>query len=423
MTSKIDTTDSGHVTRVLTALVDGPLSATDIGNRTRIAITILRRILDGLADDGQIQRADAVATPGRPGRRPVLWELVPTRNVDGHDPVSATAPDPDIPTPTPDPPGGDATGPSNGRPLDTRELTPGDTPTPDAGAPDPDTARGDADDGLGDEASCEPSDGDSPPIPDLSAATPTVDDPTDPDPDTTPAPDDDEGDPTAATPQPDLAVTTGSAHPDGPDDAASLASTGTGSTAAPVSGDTTDPDPDSQATGEDPRVEDEPAPAAPREDDTGAVEVDTATSADEQSLDAGGTPPGQVGVAAGGVAPGEVPVCAALACPLAACPVRTGTPAPPSRARSRDRGGATKDAPALNASGSVRLAPGALGRLVEELLVGNPEAQLTAGEIARELGRSSGAVTAAMPKLISSGKAIQVDPGSRPARYQTAAKA
>ncbi|MCL9793284.1 hypothetical protein [Frankia sp. AgKG'84/4] len=415
-----DTTDmNAHdATRILTALVGGPLSAPDIVDRTGIARTRLRPMLNELAGTGRIAPRHPVPTPGRPGRRPVLWELVATTNMDSPEPAGATAQAIDIPAPkpTPDAANGDRTGPADGEPLDAQDPAPApDTPDPDLVIGEVD---GPAEHGLRDETSPAPSAGACTPTPDPGAVTAHEQDPADPDLD-------DEGDQPTATPPLDPQRATGPAHPDGPDDAASLASTGTdaGPTAAPVSADTTNPDPDSPAVGEDPHAEDEPAPAAPLEDDAGAVEVDTATPADEQSLDASDTPPGQVGVAADGAVPGEVPVCAALACPLAACPVRTGTPAPPSRARSRDRGGATKSAPALNASGSVRLAPGALGRLVEELLVGNPEAQLTAGEIARELGRSSGAVTAAMPKLISSGKAIQVDPGGRPARYQTAAKA
>ncbi|SNQ49972.1 conserved hypothetical protein [Frankia canadensis] len=121
---------------------------------------------------------------------------------------------------------------------------------------------------------------------------------------------------------------------------------------------------------------------------------------------------------AGGVAAPAPVVCAALTCPLAACPARAG--AAPSAPRRRPRAArAATDAAARNASGSVRLRPGQLGTLIGDLLRDNPDAQLSAGAIARELNRSSGAVAAAMPGLISAGRVAQVNPGQRPALYQT----
>jgi len=113
-----------------------------------------------------------------------------------------------------------------------------------------------------------------------------------------------------------------------------------------------------------------------------------------------------------------VPVCAALTCPLAACPVRTG--AAPATARPRTRAArpaATGSGEArVNSNGSARMRPGELTGQVLDYLRTNDDVAFTPGEVARELGRSSGAVANALASLAAAGAVARVS--DTPRRYQ-----
>ncbi|KQM03595.1 hypothetical protein FF86_10372 [Frankia sp. CpI1-P] len=315
-------TATADTTRVLTALVDGPLSAPDIATRTGIEVRTVRNLLASLADAGRIRQLPPEPTPGRAGRHAARWALPATGTTDrparGEPEGASPAPAPETSTPDPD-----TTAPTT---------------------PEADPAIGGADSPADDET-------DHP-----AADLPTVSEPT-------------------SEPQ------TGAEEP-------------------------LDGGPDDTPTGADAAV----APTT--------AHLDAATgSADGGPGDVASPDPATVPEPAAVSAP----VCAALACPLAACPARTGVTPPAPRRRARAPRAATGTAQ-LNASGSVRLRPGQLGGLIGDLLRDNPTAQLSSGEIARELERSSGAVAAAMPGLINAGRVRQVNPGERPARYQTTGK-
>ncbi|KJE19323.1 hypothetical protein FF36_06399 [Frankia torreyi] len=357
-------TATADTTRVLTALVDGPLSAPDIATRTGIEVRTVRNLLASLADAGRIRQLPPEPTPGRAGRHAARWALPATGTTDrparGEPEGASPAPAPETSTPDPD-----TTAPTT---------------------PEADPAIGGADSPADDETDDEPDRTTSP-------------DPATPDPDTT-AP---------TTPEADPAI---------------------GGADSPADDETDHPAADlptvSEPTSEPQTGAEEPLDGGPDDTPTGA---DAAVAPTTAHLDAA------TGSADGG--PGDVaspdpatvpepaavsaPVCAALACPLAACPARTGVTPPAPRRRARAPRAATGTAQ-LNASGSVRLRPGQLGGLIGDLLRDNPTAQLSSGEIARELERSSGAVAAAMPGLINAGRVRQVNPGERPARYQTTGK-
>jgi hypothetical protein len=398
----------------LTALVDGPLTAPTISARTGITERQVRAILTSLDSDGKVRNLGPEPAAGRAGRRPTLWALPTTTGPDG-----STDRDPDdaIPTAANVPgavPGGVDSQTDEAAPSDLSapaphsdvsapapvadDPTPGSvdvdgqpdgqaSPDPDLHTPDPDIANdedpswaGEDPDGLREEGGvddAEPAD---------SIETPAAPDAVDPDPGVAGATGDDGPPGDMPTPDPDVDIP-----------------------AQPVAEPTPTPNADSPADDE---PADMPRPGLTPPDETAAPvsdqhSVPTQAAADSQTE------------AAAGEAPAAGPVCAALTCPLAACPARAGaTPSAPRRSpRTRS---ATSSAPQLNPSGTTRLAPGALGALIVNLLRDNPEMELSAGDIARELTRSSGAVAAAMPKLIAAGQAVQVNPGARPARYKTA---
>ncbi|KJE20092.1 hypothetical protein FF36_05583 [Frankia torreyi] len=346
--------------QVLAALTGGPLGASQITERTGIAKTSLGRILDELAADGKVRRGDVGAVPGRAGRRPVLWELTPLEDANPAGALDAPGPDSTSPQALidPDPAGVDTVVPPH-------ENDAG--PSMDIGGPisvpDPPEAGGAQ--ALG---------------PDDADPAGTVD----------------------PSPGPD-AARDGNAMPDAdPHDLDGRTSADPGVDVG-TQPDVADAGPaqsgDGAAGGE-----------ATVEGKVGGKEHDDGTAG---NADVSGQPIGSTAGAGGGGG-----VCAAVACPLAACPVRAGNaPVSPARRRARP----TVATPKANSDGSQRLAPGELGRQIAAFLRANAEAQLTAGEIARELGgRSSGAVAAALPKLVDSGQVVAVNPGARPARFQTA---
>ncbi|MCK9921174.1 hypothetical protein MXD61_04520 [Frankia sp. AgPm24] len=394
MESDGETTDIRDATRVLTALVDGPLSAPDISTRTSITERQTRKILAGLRDAGQVRAREADATPGRAGRRPTLWELAATTDPDRPSTTHADHPQPPDtphlsvaapPDSTPDGPGDpvipapalDAPAPALDAPAPDWDDTEQDTPNPT-------TAPGEIDAAVsGDPDDTTPVDpGNDAPAPDPDPHDGGEEEGTDSGVD-----DDNPGD---TTPPPSTPSTPSSengqaleSRPDAEADRAASPADGASHEAIPLEPGTVTDTPDIA-------THDQPATAAPRQ-----------ITADNRD----------------GVA-GPV-VCAALTCPLAACPARAGVaPSTPQR-RSRARRETNPGAPRVNTNGAVRLAPGALSALVVDLLRTNPEAKLTAGEIGRELTRSSGAVAAAMPKIIAAGQVIQANPGERPARFQT----
>jgi len=372
--------NSADVTRVLTALVDGPLSASDIAATTGIEVRGLRTILRSLAEAGQIVQTAPVPTPGRPGRHAARWALAATGPTD--------APTGDLPgaaeTPAPTPPVPDTAEPNTGiddaddADNDAGTAPPALTATPD---PDPDGPGHAPDDAQATDPTADPDGGDAGEADpgdlesdvEVSEADPASDG-------AAVADTDGDGDG-------DIIVVSASVTPQALADPPP----------APVSGPQASParrGPDTASTPALPAVPEEP------------VRLPAQEAADPDTTGAGSV-----------AAPAPV-VCAALTCPLAACPARAG--AAPSAPRRRPRAArAATDAPARNASGSVRLRPGQLGTLIGDLLRDNPEAQLSAGTIARELNRSSGAVAAAMPALITAGRLTQVNPGERPALYQT----
>jgi hypothetical protein len=115
-----------------------------------------------------------------------------------------------------------------------------------------------------------------------------------------------------------------------------------------------------------------------------------------------------------------VPACAALTCPLAACPIRTGTTPTPAAPRSRAR--AARPAAAgsaearVNGNGSARMRPGELTGQVLDHLRANQDVAFTPGDVARELVRSSGAVANALASLAAHGAVTRVS--DSPRRYQ-----
>ncbi|KQC37901.1 MarR family transcriptional regulator [Frankia sp. ACN1ag] len=350
-------------TRILAALTAGPLTATQLTERTTIAKTSLGRLLDELCGDGKIRKGNVDVAPGRAGRRPVLWELVPTADTD-----PAHIPDDTIPHDT-----------STDAPLG-----------PDAATSDTDASPCE-NDAVANTDTSEPASACGPPAADDAQ---------------TPGPD--EADPAGPAESDADGATAPSADPD-------ATPHGQGDSTSDI-----DCEPD---TGTQPDVErPEPAPTNDRDADaavnaeaTPEMNVDGEDHPDGEP-DASGQPDETAGSTGGGAA-----VCAALTCPLAACPARTGMPAPSTSAPRRRARPTATTTPKVNSDGSARLAPGELGRQIAELLQKNPQAQLTAGEIARELGgRSSGAVAAALPKLVDNGQVSAVNPGGRPARYQTA---
>lgn len=346
--------------QVLAALAGGPLSASLVGERTNIAKTSLSRILDELAADGKVRKGDVDAVPGRAGRRPVLWELTPVGDTD---PVGA-----------PDDPGPDGISPD-------AMIAPGAVASPHDNDAEPSTDTGEP------ISVADPPEAHEAQAPGLDDADPagTVDPDPDPVPDAAPdrnaMPDADPHDPADPT-STDPGVDTGTPPDVAPADPARSG------------------DGDGAAGGE-----------ATVEEKADGEEHDGGTGGTDGTDGAAGQPDPAADTGGGGV-------CAAVTCPLAACPVRTGnTPVSPARRRARP----TAAAPKANQDGSRRLAPGELGRQIAALLRDHPQARLTVGEIARELGgRSSGAVAAAMPKLVNSGQVNAVNPGARPARFQTA---
>ncbi|TFE31025.1 hypothetical protein E0F15_11115 [Frankia sp. B2] len=398
-------TATADTTRVLTALVDGPLSAPDIATRTGIEVRTVRNLLASLADAERIRKVDPEPTPGRAGRHAARWALPATGTTDhptdGEPEGASPAPALETSTPDPDPERVHLDSAIGGaQPTDDEtDDQPDRTTSPDPASADPDTP---APDTL------------APAAPEAELVTGGADSPADDEPD---QPADDEPDQDAA----DLpAVSESASEPGtgaeesldgGPDDTPTGADAAVSSTTAPPDADTGSAD-----GGPEDVASLDPATNTP------TANPDATDPSPEPLTAPGNGPAGSASDDATGPEPAavSVPVCAALACPLAACPARTGITAPAPRRRARATAPrATGDAPQLNRSGSVRLRPGQLGVQIGDLLRDHPTAQLSSGEIARELKRSSGAVAAAMPGLINTGRVRQVNPGERPARYQT----
>ncbi|OHV40373.1 MULTISPECIES: winged helix-turn-helix domain-containing protein [Pseudofrankia] len=240
-------------------------------------------------------------------------------------------------------------------------------------------------------------------------ADPAADATGDPDGATAPATTPDPTDPDTA---PDEAAPGDTAAPDGSDDTTSdepLADTdsepalGTAAPQPPAS-----PDADAQ-----------PDMATEAEPDRAEPGLPSSADPDEAAGEQSPPPTGDVTVA-GIPVQGPVAVCAALTCPLAACPIRTGTGAAPAAPRSRARAAqppATGPAEQrVNGNGSARMRPGQLAGQVLDYLRANDDVAFTPGEIARELVRSSGAVANALASLAGHGAVTQVS--DKPRRYQ-----
>jgi biotin operon repressor len=96
-------------------------------------------------------------------------------------------------------------------------------------------------------------------------------------------------------------------------------------------------------------------------------------------------------------------------------PTQPTATAQPATEASGGTDAGTADAARNRVTGKVKLQPGALTRLVAGHFAAHPGAALTAGEVGRSLGRSSGAVRNACDKLVRDGD-LRLDSDS-PRRY------
>ena len=181
--------------------------------------------------------------------------------------------------------------------------------------------------------------------------------------------------------------------------------------------------PDSGETASD---QDDPAGADPAGSPTDAPDPDSAPDSGDDGdaavppdIAVGETPAIPQAPPAAPASAGAAPVCMAAACPVPDCPMRAGTP--PRATRERKRSGSSTRPPAAaktntNTNGDRRLKPGELTQMVKKQLSGAAGDLLSAGEIARELKRSSGAVANALTILVNAGEAVKVD--GPPARFR-----
>jgi predicted transcriptional regulator len=187
--------------------------------------------------------------------------------------------------------------------------------------------------------------------------------------------------------------------------------------APPVPDVDTIPQPDA-APGEDsprdpgadtPPTSETPPPAAPATSNDAPAEADTPPPS--EAPDAPDSPDSPDASA--------VPACLAMSCPAARCPMRA-TPAAPRAPRPRAPRPAAGE-PQPNSNGTARMRPGQLAELVLDHLRANPDADFSAGEISKDINRSSGAISNALATFANHGVVIRVS--DTPRRYKAAAPA
>ncbi len=145
-------------------------------------------------------------------------------------------------------------------------------------------------------------------------------------------------------------------------------------------------------------------------DPAGGVPQDEAVAGGQERAPAGGVPRDEETATLAAAIVDAVKLVAACAqvCPSARCPLQPGRV-------PRDRRRPVAE-PTANSDGQPRMRPGELTQTVLRFLRDHPEGTFTAPEIAREIGRSSGAIGNALDNLSASGDATLLT--GTPRRYQ-----